>query len=235
MEYNNNYRTEILGTEELEKAQQAFLSKVYAWMFGGLLITGFTAYFISSSELINSVLHGGMLFFLIIVQLVAVISLSAGINKMRKEVAAIVFLGYSFLTGLTLSVIFLVYTAESIQTVFFISAAMFGALSFYGYTTKRKLSGLGSFMFMGLIGLILVSVVNYFIGSSMLYFLISAVGVLVFAGLTAYDTQRLKEMYTLQFQSDELAMKGAIIGALMLYLDFINLFLYLLRFFGSRR
>jgi len=160
--------------------------------------------------------------------------LSARINTMSRSGAQTAFWIFAALMGLSLSTIFLVYTGASIARVFFITAASFGALSLYGYTTRRDLSAFGTFLFMGLIGLVIASVVNIFLASSMLQFVISCVGVVVFAGLTAYDTQRIKEMY---YVGDDGTVTGrkAIMGALSLYLDFINLFTILLQFFGDRR
>jgi hypothetical protein len=162
-----------------------------------------------------------------------VLVLSFGINKLSVPAAQAVFWAFSAVMGLSLSSIFLVYTDASIAKVFFITAATFGAMSLYGYTTKRDLTNMGSFLMMGLIGLIIASVVNIFMQSSMLEFAISAVGVLIFVGLTAYDTQKIKEGYD-EAHAPEVLAKGAIMGALSLYLDFINLFLMLLRLFGNR-
>jgi FtsH-binding integral membrane protein len=223
-----------LSQDSIAQAQTDFLSKVYAWMFGGLLLTAFTAWYVFDSQLYITIASSGLMFPLIIGELILVFVLSARIEKMSRTTAAVLFLGYSFLNGLTLSVILAVYTLESIQEVFFITAAMFAALSAYGYFTKKSLSGIGNFLFMGLIGIIIAGVVNIFMASSALNFAISVIGVVIFAGLTAYDTQRLKEMYVLMYENEDLAAKGAIIGALQLYLDFINLFLFLLRIFGNR-
>jgi FtsH-binding integral membrane protein len=163
-----------------------------------------------------------------------VLVLSFGIHKMSMPAAQAVFWAYAALMGLSLSFIFQAYTGESIARTFFITAGTFGAMSLYGYTTKKDLAGWGSFLFMGLIGLIIASVVNIFLGSTMLQFVISAAGVLIFTGLTAYDTQRIKESYW-EHDDATTAGKKAIFGALQLYLDFINLFIMLLRFFGSSR
>lgn len=216
------------------QAQQRFLSKVYSWMVGGLLLTAGTAYWVTTNpELLEKIM--GMMLFLVLGQLGLVIFLSARVQKMSKNTAILSFLGFSFLNGLTLSIILLAYTQESIFNTFIIAAIMFASLSVYGFTTKKSLSAVGSFLFMGLIGLIVASIINWFIASSALHFAISIIGVVIFAGLTAWDTQKLKQMYEVQFQGDEIATKGAIMGALTLYLDFINLFLFLLRLFGSRR
>lgn len=216
------------------QAQQRFLSKVYSWMVGGLLLTAGTAYWVTTNlEILEKIM--GLMLFLFLGQLGLVIFLSARVHKMSKNTAILSFLGFSFLNGLTLSVILLSYTEESIFNTFIIAAIMFASLSVYGFTTKKSLSAVGSFMFMGLIGIIVASIINWFLASSALHFAISIIGVVIFAGLTAWDTQKLKQMYEIQFQGDEIATKGAIIGALTLYLDFINLFLFLLRLFGSRR
>jgi FtsH-binding integral membrane protein len=218
----------------IEKAQSQFLSRVYGWMVGGLLLTAITAWWVTTSVEVMNAVYSYMLF-LIIAEFGLVIFLSARIQKMSKNTAIGSFLGFAFLNGLTLSIVLLAYTEESIYTTFIITAVMFGALSLYGFTTKKSLSGMGSFMFMGLIGIVVASIVNIFIASSALHFAISIIGVIVFAGLTAWDTQKLKEMYEVQYQGDEIATKGAVMGALTLYLDFINLFLFLLRLFGNRR
>jgi FtsH-binding integral membrane protein len=169
------------------------------------------------------------------VQFGIVIFLIARIQKMTSSVARAMFVLYSAITGVTLSSIFLAFTAESIASTFGIAALMFGAMAFYGYITKRDLTGVGQFMMMGLIGVVIASVVNIFMGSDSLGWLISIISVVVFTGLTAYDTQKMKAMAYVMLDGEEVAAKGAIIGALQLYLDFINLFLALLRLFGDRR
>lgn len=227
-----NLQATAMSESAIAQAQADFLARVYAWMFGGLLITALAAWYVYSKELYLTL--GGWMLPLIIVELGLVFYLSARIEKMTQTTAAMLFLGYSLLNGVTLSVILAVYELGSVQNVFIITASMFAALSAYGYFTKKNLSGIGSFLFMGLVGIIIAGIVNIFIGSGALSFAISVIGVLVFAGLTAYDTQQLKEMYMLQIEGGENATKGAIIGALKLYLDFINLFLFLLRIFGNR-
>ena len=220
----------------IAQAQSEFMSKVYAWMVGGLLLTGATAWFVYDSNIYMAIVSNSLLFFgLIIAEFAMVFGLSSMIEKLSPAAAAGLFLLFSFVNGLTFSVIFAAYTIASIQQVFFIAAGMFWALSFYGYTTKKDMSGLGKFMFMGLIGIIIASIVNFIFMSSALHFAISVIGVLVFAGLTVYDTQKLKEMYVTQAEGDQMAGKISILGALTLYLDFINLFLFLLRLFGNRR
>jgi FtsH-binding integral membrane protein len=220
----------------ISQAQTDFLSKVYAWMVGGLLLTGATAWFVYDSNIYITIASNTILFFgLIIAEFALVLGLSGMIRKLSSAAAAGLFLLFSFINGLTFSVIFAAYTIASIQQVFFIAAGMFAALSFYGITTKKDMSGLGKFMFMGLIGIIIASIVNFIFVSSALNFAISVIGVIVFAGLTVYDTQKLKEMYVVQQESGDMAAKLSILGALTLYLDFINLFLFLLRLFGDRR
>jgi FtsH-binding integral membrane protein len=226
----------IMTDADIVRAQQDFLTKVYGWMVGGLLLTAVTAWYTFVSGFGMQIASNSILFFgLIIGELALVFGLSAKISKVSTFTGASLFLLYSALNGLTLSVVLAVYTAESVQQVFLISAAMFAALSVFGYVTKKDLSGVGRFMFMGLIGLIITMFINFFIRSSMLDFLFSVIGVIIFAGLTAYDTQKLKDMYMVQFQEGDTAVKASIIGALMLYLDFVNLFLFLLRLFGNRR
>lgn len=232
MDTSYSYSTSYRNENEIAKMQQAFLNKVYTWMVAGLAITASVAYYTLESGLVYSVANYTL--FLVIATFGLVFALSGAINRMSSTVASALFIAYSALTGLTFSTIGLIYSGESIANVFFITAGSFAALSFYGYTTKKDLSAMGRFMFMGLVGIIIASVVNWFMGSSILNMMISMIGVIVFAGLTAYDTQKLKEMYEVQMQGNEIASKAAILGALALYLDFINLFLFLLRFLGNR-
>ena len=216
-----------------------FIRSVYNWMAIGLALTGFTAYYVANTPaLVQAVFGNQILFFgLIIGQLGLVFFISARIQRLQASTATALFVLYSVLMGVTLSFIFLVYTASSITSTFFICAATFVACSVYGWTTKRDLTSLGGFLFMGLIGIIIASVVNIFIRSSAMHMIISYIGVLVFVGLTAYDTQHLKTMAQNQPADLEAGVirKGAIMGALKLYLDFINLFLMLLRIFGGGR
>jgi hypothetical protein len=213
----------------------AFLRKVYGWMFVGLGLTGAVAVGVASSPtLVQTIFSNRILFFgLILAELGMVFYLSARVDKMAPSTASAVFLVYSALNGATLSFIFLAYTGASIATTFFVAAGMFGALALYGTTTKRSLAGVGQFVFMGLIGLILASVVGLFWHNAALQFAISVVGVIVFTGLTAWDAQRLKAM-ALAVPEGRVG-SYAVVGALSLYLDFINLFLFLLRFLGNRR
>jgi uncharacterized protein len=224
---------------QFELRQRTVLQRVYAWMAGGLTVTGLVAMWAASSVFFLDLLmrNSGVLFGLIIAQFVLVIALSWGINRMSAGMAIGAFMLYSALNGLTLSLIFLVYTAESIGATFLITAGMFAGISLYGYTTKRDLSSMGSFLFMALIGVILASIANFFLQSTALYWGITYAAILVFVGLTAYDTQKIKAMSaTLDGRNDQAMLQRVVImGALTLYLDFINLFLYLLRIFGKRR
>jgi len=213
----------------------AFLSKVYGWMFFGLLVTAVTAFAVASSPgIIEVVILNRLVFWgLIIAQLGLVLYLSARVDKLAPAPAAGLFLLYSAMTGVTSSVIFLVYTLPSITSTFIITAGMFGAMAAFGTVTKRSLAGMGQFLFMGLIGLIIASVVGFFWHNDALQFVISIVGVLVFTGLTAWDAQRLKQMAV--SLPDGRVGAYAVVGALSLYLDFINLFFFLLRLTGGRR
>ena len=204
------------------------MRKVYTWMTLALVITGVAAYYVADSGFIFTLFNNSALLWgLIIAELVLVLGLSAAINKM--------FLVYSVINGITLSSIFLVYEMSSIATVFFITAATFGGMALYGYSTKKDLSAIGKFLIMGLIGIIIATVVNLlFVKSGGFDLLLSYAGVLIFAGLTAYDSQKIKEMCMSAEYADATAQKMALLGALSLYLDFINLFLYLLRIFGRR-
>lgn len=226
------------STVAIDEGLRSYMLRVYNYMTAGLVITGAVAWFTSqwamSSQANAELLYASPLAWVIMLSPLAfVLVLSFGINKLSAGTAQMIFWAFAAVMGLSLSSIFLVYTGASIAKVFFITAATFGAMSLYGYTTKRDLTGIGNFLIMGLIGLIIASVVNIFLASSGLDFVISAVGVLIFVGLTAYDTQKIKESYSASFGAEVLA-KGAIMGALSLYLDFINLFLMLLRLFGNR-
>ncbi len=213
----------------------AFLTRVYGWMFAGLLITAGTALAVASSPvLIETLILNRLLFWgLLFAQLGLVFYLAARVNKVSPTTAAGLFILYSALVGVTSSVIFLIYTGASITQTFIITAGMFGATAVFGTVTKRSLAGLGHFFFMGLIGLILAMIVGLFWHSDALQFVISVVGVLVFTGLTAWDAQRLKQMAVAL--PDGGVGAYAVVGALSLYLDFINLFFFLLRFTGNRR
>jgi FtsH-binding integral membrane protein len=238
------YGTVAQGAEGVVDAGlRAHMLRVYNYMTVGLVLTGVTAWAVANTAL-------GTLFFQVsadgrlgmtvlgwvafLAPLALVFALSFGVSRMSVGMAQLLFWVYSALMGVSLATIFFAYTLSSITQVFFITAATFGAMSLWGYTTSRDLTGFGSFLFMGLIGLIIASVVNIFLGSSALGFAVSVIGVLIFTGLTAYDTQKIKEMY---YAADDGTVAGrkAIMGALSLYLDFINLFLMLLRLFGQQR
>ena len=216
-----------------------FIRSVYNWMCIGLGLTGLMALYVSGNDTMRQLVFGNRLIFfvLIIAELGLVVSISGMVDRTRASTATSLFVIYSALNGVTLSFIFLVYTSASIVSTFFICAATFLACSIYGWTTKKDLTSWGSFLMMGLIGIIIASVVNIFIGSSAMYYIIGYIGVIVFVGLTAYDTQKLKDMALSQPAGldGEVIRKGAILGALSLYLDFINLFLMLLRIFGQSR
>ena len=216
-----------------------FIRSVYNWMAIGLGLTGLVAFYVSNNESLQKIVFGNQLLFfgLLIGQLALVFTISARVHKMQASTATGLFLLYAALNGVVFSSIFLLYTTSSINSTFFICAGTFITCSIYGMTTKRDLTSLGGFMVMGLIGIIIASVVNIFIRSSGMSMIISYIGVLVFVGLTAYDTQKLKAMALSQPEGLDAAVirKGTIIGALTLYLDFINLFLMLLRILGSRR
>ncbi len=225
-----------ISAGELE--QRSFVTKVYKWMGFGLLLTALAAYLAASSETFISMLSQNMMIFylLIIGELGLVIYLSTRIQKMSAEAAAGSFIVYSILNGLTISLLLLMYTGESIAATFLSTALTFGAMSVYGYYTKRDLTTMGSYLYMALIGLIIASVVNIFWANGTLYWIISYVGILIFVGLTAYDTQKIKKIgVTVNMDDSQTSQKLAIIGALALYLDFINLFLMLLRVAGDRR
>lgn len=215
---------------------QSFFMQVYGWMTSGLLATGILAYYTAHSPWLLSVIFGSKLVFygLLLANLGIVFVLSRSIQSLSSTAASFLFFVYASLNGLTLASIFLLYTYSSIANVFFITAGTFGAMSVYGYLTKADLSRWGSILFMSVIGLVIATLVNVFLQSSTLMWLLTYAGVLIFVALTAYDTQRLKEMaYSLD--DEEMVGKFAVLGALTLYLDFINLFLYLLRIFGKRR
>ncbi|RJR40755.1 MAG: Bax inhibitor-1/YccA family protein [Desulfobacteraceae bacterium] len=232
-------RSVPIPRERAEVLVNDFVRSVYNWMCVGLALTGVVSYYVSTSEgMMNLIFGSRILFFgLILVQLAMVFSLSGLINRMSGSTATALFVLYSALNGVTLSFIFLVYARASIVSTFFVCSAVFLACSIYGWSTKRDLTSLGGFLMMGLIGMIIASVVNIFIASSMVSAVVTYIGVIVFVGLTAYDTQKLKNMALTQPAGLDggVVRKGAILGALALYLDFINLFLLLLRIFGQSR
>ncbi len=217
---------------------QTYMAQVYGWMTCGLLLTAFVAWFAARTPAVMELVFANRITFfgLIIAQLAVVFVLSGMVHRLSSGVATGLFMLYSALTGLTMASIFLVYTYASIASTFFVTAGMFGAMSFYGYTTKRDLSRFGSLLFMALIGILLASLVNFWLKSPALMWAITYIGVVIFVGLTAYDTQKLKAMgESINVSDKENLRRYSIMGALTLYLDFINLFLLLLRSFGNRR
>ena len=249
MEYRDPFATAQYGAQTKAAAYdlglRAYMLKIYNYMASALALTGIVALGASQSDAFINALYNvqngnvvGMSMFgwlVVLAPLGLVLWLSFGINRLSASAAQAIFWAYSALVGLSLTSIFLVYTGESIARTFFVTAGTFGAMSIYGYTTKRDLTGFGSFLMMGLIGLILASIVNMFMQSSALAFATSVIGVLIFVGLTAYDTQKLKNMYYQVAGNAEAMAKTSIMGALALYLDFINIFMYMLRFMGDRR
>lgn len=227
----------IITDHQRVRETSRFFQQVYAWMCGGLIISWLTAYLVATTSAIYELIFSNniIIIALIIIELGLVISLAGWIKKMAVSTATFLFLLYCFTTGLTLSVIFLVYTATSIVSVFFITAGMFAAISLYGFFTKQDLSGMGRILIMGLFGIIIASLINMFMRSAAADYVISIIAVLIFTGLTAYDTQRLKAMNIIGNEWTDEGRKESIIGALTLYLDFINLFLRLLSLFGKRR
>ena len=249
-DFDRNYATARTGyrTDQvaIDAGLRAYMIRVYNYMAAGVALTGVVAWLTFSAAVVQTsaglqltafgqaVFQGPLLWILMLAPLGLVFAISFGINRLQPGTALTLFFVYAGLLGVSLASIFLIYTGESITRVFFISAAAFGALSLYGYTTQRDLTAVGSFLFMGLIGIIIASLVNIFLHSSGLSWAISIIGVLVFAGLTAYDTQAIKEMYD-PMDDGTVGGRKAVMGALRLYLDFINLFLMLLRLFGDRR
>ena len=231
------YSTAAAGTQaEIDEGLRAYMLKVYNYMGSGLLLTGIVALATASTPALYNAIFGNTItmWIVMLAPLGFVFFLSARINKMSFSAAQTTYWVFAAIMGLSMASIFLMYTGASVARVFFITAGTFGAMSLYGYTTKRDLTKLGSFLFMGLIGIIIASVVNIFLQSTMMHFIISVIGVLVFVGLTAYDTQKIKNVYY-EGDGQEVMGKKAIMGALNLYLDFINLFIMLLRLFGERR
>ena len=216
--------------------QQDFITKVYGWMSLALVITGITAYLTATSQALLQFIFGIPYMFigLLVGEVLLVIGLSAMINKMSAATATFLFVLYSIVNGLTLSVIFLVYTQGSISLTFFVTAITFGTMSAYGYFTKKDLTSWGNLLLMALVGLVIASIANLFMKNEILYWITTYAGILIFVGLTAYDTQKIKNMNMIGADG-ETARKGAIMGALSLYLDFINLFLLLLRLLGRRK
>ena len=247
LNFNQRSFTKTVDQAAIDEGLRTYMLKVYNYMTTGLVLTGFIAYFFGKASVEayvpgcviltpvgNMLFNSGLSFVIMLAPLGFVFYLSARINKMSTASAQITFWLFASIMGLSLASIFVQFTHSSIARVFFITAGTFGAMSLYGYTTKRDLTKLGGFLFMGLIGIIIASIVNIFFQSGMMAFVISVIGVLVFVGLTAYDTQNIKNMYY-GGDSEEVGSKKALMGALKLYLDFINLFILLLQLFGQRR
>ena len=239
MKQENWYDVDSLRNKDyaMSTAFPALMRKVFVWMTLALAITGLTAYGVATSPTILSLIFSSKVTFfgLIIAEFALVFAISGAINRMSLSTATMLFILYSVINGATLSSIFLTFSVATISKVFFITAGTFGAMALVGYTTKTDLTSMGKLLFMALLGIIIASVVNMFVGSSGLDLILSYVGVLVFVGLTAYDTQKIKQMCQSAPDAGESTQKLALIGALSLYLDFINLFLYLLRIFGNNR
>lgn len=221
---------------DMSAAFPVLMRKVYLWMTLALAITGFTAYYVAHSETLLMAIFTNQIVFwmLIIAELGLVIGLSAAINRLSLTMATLLFVLYSVVNGATMSFIFLAYTASSITNVFLITAGTFAAMALFGYFTKTDLTSLGKYLMMGLIGIIIATIVNIFTKSSGLTIILNYLGVLMFVGLTAYDAQKIKQMLLTAPDASEDSQKIALLGALSLYLDFINLFIYLLRLFGKR-
>lgn len=232
-------RISSIGTIDIQEGLRLAMRRVYLWMTLGLLTTAGVAFFVAaSSPLLRLVATNPFIFYgAVIGEFVLVLVLSAGINRMSPVIAALTFFAYAALNGVTLSLIFLIYTGTGIAFSFFATASMFGAMTIVGYTTQTDLSKFGSLLMMGLIGLIVASIINLFVASSVLYWIISFVGVLLFVGLTAYDTQWIKNATTQAVTAGDTQLEGRIgvMGALRLYLDFINMFLMILRIAGGRK
>lgn len=229
---------EITKTFTRSVAQASLFRSVYVWMTLALVITGFTALYVAKSyTLLNLMLQNQMAFWgVLIAELGLVFYMSARINRISFTTATILFIVYSILNGVTMSMLFLIYTMSSIATTFFVTAGTFGAMALFGYATKKDLTRIGNLCIMGVIGLIIASLVNMFLHNSMMDLIISYVGVLLFVGLTAYDSQKIKQMLSGEdIEVNETTQKIALMGTLTLYLDFINLFLYLLRILGDRK
>ena len=222
---------------EMSTAFPILMRKVYLWMTMALIITGITAYYVADNETLSAAIRDNQILFwaLIIAEFGLVIGLSAAINKLSLTTATLMFVLYSLINGATMSFIFLAYTDSSITNVFLITAGTFAAMAVFGYFTKTDLTSLGKILMMTLIGIIIATIVNIFTKSEGLTIILNYVGVLVFVGLTAYDAQKIKQMLQMAPDASEGSQKIALLGALSLYLDFINLFIYLLRIFGSRR
>ncbi|OON68930.1 hypothetical protein B0919_11455 [Hymenobacter sp. CRA2] len=227
----------VLTAEEAAAIQTRFMTQVYGWMAGALAMSGGMAMMVGASDVLQRFVIGNRLVFfgLLILQMLLVGYIGARLAKMSANQVVGTFVAYSVISGLTLGFIFMVYRADSIASTFFVTAGTFGVMSLYGYFTRTDLSSWGNLLLMGLIGLVIASVVNIFLQSGLLYWITSFVGVLLFVALTAYDTQKVKSLAFVGLEDEDLDRKAAVWGALTLYLDFVNLFLYLLRLFGDRR
>ena len=240
MDYNNelNFGSTMTRDRELSMSQAfpVLMRKVYVWMSLALAITGITAFGVANSPGVMSMIFGNQIVFwgLVIAEVALVFAISGAINRLSLSTATMLFVLYSVINGVVLSSIFLIYTMTSIASVFFITAGTFSVMALIGYTTKTDLTSMGKILFMALIGIIIATVVNIFLKSSGLEMIVSYLGVLIFVGLTAYDSQKIKHMLQMAPDAGEGAQKLALLGALTLYLDFVNLFIYLLRIFGRR-
>ena len=233
----SNLHNSTISSDAVAAEQQRFMVKVYNWMTIGLAVTGIMAFYVANTETMLQLIIGNqfMVIILMFAQLGLVFYLAGWVANMSASLATGVFMLYAGLNGLTFSLIFLIYTTSSITSAFLVTAGTFAVMSLYGYATKKDLTSWGSFLFMGLVGIIIASFVNLFMQSEMIYWITTYAGVLIFVGLTAYDTQKIKNMNVIGNEGTEEDHKEAIIGALTLYLDFINLFLMILRIIGDRR
>ncbi len=231
---NQNF---TFSTDQAIVATNSYLPKVYLWMAIGLVLTAFASFATLTVPAVQQLVFGSRMNFLILIiaEFGLVMALSAMINRISASAATAMFVIYALLNGITFAAIFAIYTSSSIVSTFVITAGTFGVMSLYGYATKRDLTGFGNFLMMGLFGIIIASVVNIFMHSPMITWIVTYLGVFIFVGLTAYDTQKLKRIGAMGFADSEHQKKATIMGALTLYLDFINLFLMLLRIFGNRR
>lgn len=236
---NENYGSYVQANyEDMAKIQSAFINRVYSWMSFGLALTGFVAWYLGTQKIDFILKHANLFLPLMVIEVLLVMGLGFMINKISSAAAAVMFFVYAALNGVTLSWIFLAYQIGSVANVFFVTCGTFAGMSIYGYVTRKDLSGIGAFCGMALWGLIIAGIINIFFYNDMAQFVISCFGVLIFVGLTAYDTQKIKQLALSAAEGNidlENSKKMAVIGALQLYLDFINLFLYLLRIFGKRR
>ncbi|HIZ05140.1 MAG TPA: Bax inhibitor-1/YccA family protein [Candidatus Phocaeicola gallistercoris] len=229
---------DLVNTYASKAAQSTLMRNVYSWMTLALVITGFVSLYMAKSQtLLSMIMQNSMLLWiLLIAEIGLVIFLSARIHRISFTTATLLFIAYSILNGVTMAFIFLIYTMTSIATTFFVTAGTFGVMALYGYVTKKDLSRIGNICIMALIGLIIATVVNIFLKNSMMDLIISGIGILLFVGLTAYDSQKIKQLLTADdIEVNETTQKIALLGSITLYLNFINLFLYLLRFLGDRK